>query len=48
MKDTKFQLGQSGNPAGRKKGKPLKITELKKAIELGNKNVMQAYNELCK
>ena len=42
MKDTKFQLGQSGNPAGRKKGKPLKITELKKAIELNANDVLQS------
>lgn len=32
----KLSIGQDGCP------------DLKKAIELGNKNVMQAYNELCK
>jgi tetratricopeptide (TPR) repeat protein len=32
----KLSLGQDGCP------------DLKKAIELGNKNVIQAYNELCK
>jgi hypothetical protein len=32
----KLSLGQDGFP------------DLKKAIELGNKNVIQAYNELCK
>jgi hypothetical protein len=42
MKDTKFQIGQSGNPAGRQKGKPLKITELRKAIEAKADDILQA------
>jgi hypothetical protein len=42
MKETKFQPGQSGNPAGRAKGKPLKVTELRKAIEAKADDILQA------
>ena len=42
MKETKFQPGQSGNPAGRAKGKPLKVTGLRKAIEARADDVLQA------
>lgn len=42
MKETKFQPGQSGNPTGRPKGKPLKITQLRKAIEEKADDILQA------
>jgi len=42
MKATKFQPGQSGNPTGRPKGKPLKATELRKAIEAKADDILQA------
>ena len=37
-----FQPGMSGNPAGRKPGKTLKITELRKAIEFRADEILQS------
>lgn len=37
-----FQPGMSGNPAGRKPGKTLKITELRKAIEMRVDEILQS------
>jgi len=42
MKETKFQPGRSGNPKGRAKGKSLKATELRKAIEAKADDILQA------
>ena len=42
MKETKFQPGQSGNPKGRVKGKPLLATELRTAIEAKSDEIFQA------
>ena len=42
MKETKFQPGRSGNPAGRAKGKPLLVTELRTAIEAKSDEIFQA------
>ena len=42
MKATKFQPGQSGNPKGRAKGKPLLVTELRTAIEAKSDEIFQA------
>jgi len=42
MKETKFQPGQSGNPKGRAKGKPLLVTELRTAIEAKSDEIFQA------
>ena len=42
MKETKFQPGRSGNPAGRAKGKPLKVTELRKAIEAKADEILES------
>lgn len=39
---SRFHPGQSGNPAGRPKGKPLKSTELRKAIELRADEILQS------
>ena len=42
MKETKFKPGQSGNPKGRVKGKPLLATELRTAIEAKSDEIFQA------
>jgi hypothetical protein len=42
MKETQFKPGQSGNPKGRVKGKPLLVTELRTAIEAKSDEIFQA------
>jgi hypothetical protein len=42
MPSPKFKAGQSGNPAGRPKGKPLKVTELRATIDLRAQDILQA------
>ena len=42
MKETQFKPGQSGNPKGRVKGKPLLVTELRAAIEAKSDEIFQA------
>jgi len=42
MPSPKFQPGQSGNSKGRPKGKSLKATELRKAIEAKADDILQA------
>jgi len=42
MPSPKFKAGQSGNPAGRPKGKPLKATELRAAIEAKADDILQS------
>ena len=41
MPTPKFKPGQSGNPAGRPKDKPLKATELRKAISESMPGIIQ-------
>ena len=42
MTTPKFKPGQSGNPAGRPKGKPSKVVELRAAIEARADEVLQS------
>jgi hypothetical protein len=42
MPTPKFKAGQSGNPSGRPKGKPLKVTELRASIDLRAQDILQA------
>ena len=42
MKETRFQPGQSGNSKGRPKGKSLKATELRTAIEAKADDILQS------
>ena len=48
MPTPKFKPGQSGNPAGRPKGKPLKATELRKAISEAMPEIIQGLIDAAK